>query len=93
MDNNKQIRIAHEHCAQRSFEFHLCELRRDMTRGVPVKHLWVRVELLEELVERTGGSVLTERYRVALCEAKKHVALRAERHRACHRKTRLGAVT
>lgn len=91
--SDKQIRLRKAHCAQRSFEYHLCELRLDVERGVPVKHLWVRVELLEELVEKTGGSVLTEAYRVALGDVKKLVVLRAERIRKAQRKTKLEIVT
>lgn len=88
----KHLELRRLDCAQRSFEHHLFELRQDMNRGVPVRHLWVRVELLEELVERTGGSLVTEAYRVRLCEMKKCVALRALRHRGLRRETKLKEV-
>lgn len=90
--SHKQLTLRKEHCAQQSFEFHLCELRRDIEMGVPVRHLWVRVELLEELVEKTGGSLVTEHYRLGLCEVKKLVVLRDERQRQNRRRARLEAV-
>jgi len=91
--SQKQVHLKRAHCAQKSFEHHLFELRVDLKCGVSVKHLWVRVELLEELVERTGGTVLTEAYRVALADVKKMVALRAHVERRNRNKSKLEVVT
>lgn len=91
--SGKHVRIRKAHCAQRAFEYHIGELHIDLGHGTAVKHLWVRIELLEELVERTGGTVLTEAYRVALADAKKAVALRAHIERRNRRKSKLEVVT
>jgi hypothetical protein len=63
--------------AQTEFEQQAQELSKDLGSTTPVRHLWVRVRLLELLVEQTGGNTLTEAYRVVLSDLKKQVSLRA----------------
>lgn len=77
-------RIWAQQKAQREFEEHAREMQQDLGTRVPVRWLEVRVRLLEELVEKTGGCLLTEHYRVTLADLKKAVALRAEE---CRRRT------
>jgi hypothetical protein len=57
-------------------EVQLLELRWDIISGAPVRALKCRVELIEELVEKTGGTIATLRYRERLAELKKKVVLR-----------------
>jgi len=80
--SSKSIRLRQQETAQRSFEHHLCELQVDISRGVPVRHLWVRVELLEELVGKTGGTLVTEIYREKLGAMVDVVGRRDIDHRA-----------
>jgi hypothetical protein len=75
-------RIRAEEKARREFESEAYELQKDLGLRVPVRHLKVRVRLLEVLVEQTGGTVLTEHYRVLLADLSKAVALRAETRRS-----------
>jgi len=75
-------KILREARAIRAFENHAAELEQELARGIaPVEQMRLRVEILEEHIENTGGSVLTEHYRVALSELKKRVVLRAESRR------------
>lgn len=77
-------RLRNQEKVQREFEAHAYELQKDLGLRVPVRFLHVRVRLLEELVEKTGGSLVTEHYRMLLCDLKKAVALRAEKRRSGH---------
>ena len=75
------IRLRNQERAQREFENEAYELQRDLGLRAPVRFLWVRVRLLELLVEQTGGSLVTEHYRVLLADLAKAVTLRAEQSR------------
>lgn len=66
-----------EHVAQQRFERNIQLLQLELRMGTPRRHLDVLVELLEILVDQTGGSALTEVYRVQLSEAKRVVAGRS----------------
>jgi hypothetical protein len=77
---HRRIRLQHKACLD--FEKNLAALHDDIGLRVPVRFLELRVCLLEELVEKTGGSLLTTGYRVQLSGAKKLVALRAQERRA-----------
>lgn len=57
-------------------EVQLLELRWDLLNGAPMRALKCRVELIEELVERTGGTEATLKYRERLGQLKKLVVLR-----------------
>jgi hypothetical protein len=57
-------------------EVQLLELRWDLLNGAPPRALKCRVELIEELVEKTGGTLATLAYRERLAELKKKVVLR-----------------
>lgn len=59
-------------------EVQLLELRFDLLGGAPMRALKCRVELIEELVEKTGGTMVTMMYRERLAELKKKVALREQ---------------
>lgn len=76
------IRLREQEKSCREFESELKALYDDLGLRVPVKFLELRVRLLEQLVEKTGGSLRTQDYRVSLAGAKKCVALRAEARRA-----------
>lgn len=76
------IRAREQEKACREFATQMLELHQDIDLRVPVRFLLLRVKLLEVLVEQTGGSLLTQDFRVALGEAKKRVALRAEERRS-----------
>lgn len=75
------VRLRDQEKARREFVEHLCALHADLGMRVPVRFLDVRVRLLEELVEKTGGSLVTEHFRMKLGELKKQVAIRAEQRR------------
>ena len=75
------VRLRDQEKAQREFTEHLCALHADLGMRVPVRFLDLRVRLLEELVEKTGGSLVTEHFRLKLADLKKQVALRAEERR------------
>lgn len=79
-DLHRRVRLQYQ--AQREFEKHLAALHDDLGLRVPVRFLELRVQLLEQLVEQTGGSRLTTAYRVQLSDVKKLVALRAQERRA-----------
>lgn len=79
--------------AQKAFEKNSRELEQDIGMRVPVRFLELRVALMEELVEKTGGSVLTTHYRVTLSDLKKRVTLRSEEHRRHTSRTSLRVVT
>lgn len=76
------VRLREQEKACREFAAEMLELHRDIDLRVPVRFLQVRVRLLEMLVEQTGGSLLTQDFRVALADAKKRVVLRAEERRS-----------
>lgn len=78
-DLHRRVRLQYQ--AQREFEKHLAALHDDLGLRVPVRFLELRVQLLEELVEKTGGSLLTTAFRVHLADAKKAVALRSQERR------------
>lgn len=59
-------------------EVQLLELRFDLLGGAPIRALKCRVELIEELVEKTGGTIVTLLYRERLSELKKKVVLREQ---------------
>jgi len=66
-----------ENAAQQAFRKHIVLLKIDMSQpSVARRHLDCRVELLEQLVEQTGGSQLTDTFRVQLAALKRQVALR-----------------
>jgi len=70
-------KIRKEARAQQAFQKHIVLLRIDMSqRAVARRHLDCRVELLEQLVEQTGGSQLTDIYRTQLATLKRQVVLR-----------------
>lgn len=70
-----QIRKERKACER--FEHHIEGLRLALARQQePRFYLGLRVELLEELVEQTGGTTLTESYRAQLAFLKQMVALR-----------------
>jgi hypothetical protein len=64
-----------ERRACQRFERHIESLGLALARGEARFYLDLRVELLEALVEQTGGSELTERYRSRLAVSKAKVAL------------------
>ena len=74
-------RLRQQEKVQREFEAQAYELQQDLGLRVPVRFLKLRVRLLEELVEKTGGSLVTEHYRVLLADLSEAVALRAEETR------------
>jgi hypothetical protein len=76
------VRLREQEKAQREFEENARELEQDIGLRIPARWLAVRVRLLEKLVEETGGSLVTEHYRVRLSDLKKRVALHAEAKRA-----------
>jgi hypothetical protein len=78
-DLHRRIRLQHK--ASQEFERNLAALHDDLGLRVPVRFLELRICLLEQLVEQTGGSLLTTGYRVQLSDAKKAVALRAQERR------------
>jgi hypothetical protein len=66
-----------EALAQREFQKHIVLLKIDLgLHNVPRRYLDCRVQLLELLVEQTGGSQLTDAFRLQLAALKKQVALR-----------------
>lgn len=69
-------------------EVQLLELRFDLLNGAPMRALKCRVELIEELVEKTGGTMVTMMYRERLAELKKKVVLREQelKRSRCHLK-------
>lgn len=75
------IRLREQEKAIREFREQALELEKDIGMRVPVRFLDVRVRLLEELIEKTGGSLVTQSGRDWLCELKKRVALRTESQR------------
>jgi hypothetical protein len=77
-------KILRESRAIRAFENHAAKLELELAAGVaPVEQMRLRVELLEEHIENTGGSVLTQHYRVALSELKKRVVLTLDDEPPC----------
>ncbi len=66
-----------ESAAVRSFQKHIVLLKIDLgIQNVMRRHLDCRVELLEQLVEQTGGSTLTDCFRGQLATLKRQVAMR-----------------
>jgi hypothetical protein len=66
-----------EAIAVRSFQKHLVLLKIDLgQKNVMRRHLDCRVELLEHLVEQTGGTIVTQLFREQLAGLKKQVTLR-----------------
>lgn len=70
------VRLREQEKACREFERESAALRLDLGLRVPRRFLDVRVRLLEVLLERTGGNLMTEGYRTTLSELKRSVALR-----------------
>ena len=72
----EQIRKERRACER--FEYHIEQLRLAIARQQePRLYLELRVELLEQLVEQTGGTQLTEMYRAQLAYNKGLVARQA----------------
>lgn len=66
-----------EASATRAFQKHIVLLKIDLgQQNLARRHLDCRVELLEQLVEQTGGSILTDTFRTQLATLKRQVALR-----------------
>jgi hypothetical protein len=78
--------------AQKEFEEQAVELQRDLGTATPARHLWVRVRLLEVLVEQTGGNTLTDNFRLILSDLKKAVSLRAVASRCARSSSNLHVV-
>lgn len=69
--------------AQKAFEVHARRLTRELESGLtPLEYLELRVELLEQYVEQTGGNLLTQEYRLMLADLKKGVALQTDKRRS-----------
>ena len=65
-----------EHKAQARFERNMQLLDLELTLGTARRHLDVLVELLEQLVEQCGHSLLADSYRTELRHAKNRVLTR-----------------
>jgi hypothetical protein len=65
-----------EHRAQQRFQRNMQLLDLELTMGTARRHLDVLVELLEQLVEQCGHSLLSDGYRSELAHAKRRVASR-----------------
>jgi hypothetical protein len=66
-----------QHAAGSAFERNASRLRLELSMGTPRRHLDVLVELLRVLVEETGGTQLTARYRAELADLERAVATRS----------------
>lgn len=64
------------HVAALAFERNAGKLRIELSLGTPRRHLDVLVELLQALLEETGGTLLTAQYRAELAELREQVARR-----------------
>lgn len=82
-------RIWKQQKASREFEQEALALQQDIGIRVPVRFLELRVRLLEKLVEETGGTLLTQNYRLLLADLKKAVVIRAEHLQLARRGTSL----
>jgi hypothetical protein len=67
------IRQHREARARARFEHHLRRLELELAMGSPRRYLDPLVELLELLIERTGGNLYTAGYRQKLALAKARV--------------------
>jgi hypothetical protein len=77
---NLHQRLLREARAQREFEHHARRLTHEIETGVAaLEHLHLRVQVLELLLEQTGGNLLTDQYREMLCDLKRGLQLLTER--------------